>query len=367
MNALERVRNACRREPIDRVPVGPFAGFYAARLIGASLRRYVTDGQTIAEAQTALQQKTDQDIVVTAADTYYLAEGFGLTTQLYDDALPTAKGPLLSDLAEVDKLRVPDPHRDGRMPVYLDAVRGLHRALGESVAIRGTGTGPFSLAAYLLGNQAFLTRLAEIECGMAEPTDRQRIHRLLELTTEASLAFLKAQIDAGAHLIYLGDSLASADMISPAMYREYAKPYHNRIFDELRPLCRRREAFTLLHICGNNLPVLDDFVQTGVDIIEIDHKMDLGQCKQRIGERVCLIGNLDPTNTILRGTAEQVRQRSKQCLEQAGEGGGFLLGTGCFVPQDSPLENLRAMVDAAQEYHKQPARSTPGEGSTDFH
>ena len=354
MTSLERVRCACRREPTDRVPVGPFTGSCAADLLGVNLRRYVTDGHTIADAQLALQRATGQDIVVTAADTYYLAEGFGLEVDLHDDELPTAKGPLLAELEDVDHLRVPDPHRDGRMPVYIEAIQSLAQAVGEHIAIRGTGTGPLSLAAYLFGMQRFLLLLAEIESGDAGPDAERRVHQLLALTAEASAAFLKAQLLAGAHLLYLGDSLASADMISPAMYRKYAQPYHTRIFGELNPLCRERGAFTLLHICGDNTLILDDLAATGVEVLEIDHKMDLASCKQRIGERVCLIGNLDPVQIVLRGTPVDVRRESQRCLQQASEGGGFILGTGCFVPRGTPVENLRAMVEAARHHARWP-------------
>lgn len=349
MNPLERVQTACRLEAPDRVPVGPFAGFYAARLTGVSLRRYVTDGQAIAEAQIALQRAIGHDIVVTAADTYYLAQGFGLEVEFPEHALPVAKAPLLAELSDVDRLRVPGPRRDGRMPVYLDAVAALSRALGDRVAIRGTGTGPLSLAAHLFGMQRLLLTLALIEAGEADAEDERRVQQLLGLAAEAGAAFLKAQLEAGAHLIYLGDSLASCDVISPAMYRKYVHPHLSRIFAELNPLCRARGAFTLLHICGDNRLILDDLAATGAAVLEIDHKMDLGSCKERAGRRVCLIGNLDPTRVILQGTPDEVRRQSRRCIEQAASGGGFILGTGCFVPWDSPLENLRAMVQTARQ------------------
>ena len=348
MTSLERVQKACRHEITDRVPVGPFAGFYAARLTGVSLRQYVTDGEAIAKAQLALQRATGQDIVVTAADTYYLAEGFGLEVELPENALPVAKGPLFGELSEVDRLRVPDPRRDGRMPIYLKAVEVLSREAGERLAIRGTGTGPLSLAAYLFGMQRLLLTLALIETGEASAEDERQVQRLIGIAAEAGAAFLKAQLEAGAHLIYLGDSLASCDVLSPVMYRKYVHPHLARIFAELNPLCRKRGAFTLLHICGNNTLILEDLANTGVDILEIDHKMDLGMCKERIGHRICLIGNLDPAGTILRGTPEEVRRQSRRCLERAAHGGGFILGTGCFVPADSPLENLRSMVEASK-------------------
>jgi len=350
ITSLERVRTACRHEAGDRVPAGPFTGFYAARMTGIPLGKYILDGTLIADAQIELQRQTGQDIVVTAADAYYLAEGFGLKVKYYDEALPTCEEPLFTDLKAVDSLRPLDPQRDGRMPVYLDAAQQLMKRVGERIAVRGTGTGPFSIAAYLYGMQNFLALLADIELEEAEPEDERRLHRLLEITTETSLAFLKAQAESGVHLIYLGDSLCSSEMISPSMYRRFAKPYHTRIFSELKDLCRRNGSFTLLHICGNNRPVLEDFADTGVDIIEIDQKLDLVWCKQTVGDRVMLIGNLDPAGTILHGTPDDVRRESLRCIDQAGAGGGFILGTGCFVPYDSPVENLQAMTDAAQEF-----------------
>ena len=350
MTSLERVRRACRREPVDRVPVGPLAGSCAADLIGVNLRRYVTDGQAIADAQLALQRATGQDIVVTAADGYYLAEGFGLKVRLHDDALPSAEEPLLDTLDDIDRLRVPDPERNGRMPVYLEAVEILAGVVGDRLAIRGTGTGPFSVAAYLYGMQRFLLLLAEIDAGEASAEAERQVHRLLTLTAEASTAFLRAQLRLGAHLLHLGDSLASADMISPAMYRKYAQPYHARIFAAVRDECRARGAFTLLHICGDNTPVLDDFAATGADLIEIDHKLDLAVAKARIGGRVCLIGNLDPVQVLLRGQTEDVRRAAQRGLAEAAPGGGFILGTGCFVPPGTPVANLRVMVEAARDY-----------------
>lgn len=350
MNSLERVRRACLRQTSDYVPVCPFTGFNAARTANVSLRKYITDGRTIADAQIQLQRQTGQDAVVTAADTYYLAEGFGLEAVYYDDRLPTADKPLLNELSDAATLKVPNPLTDGRMPVYLDAVKYLSRELGDSVAIRGTGTGPFSVAAYLYGTQRFLLKLAEIDCGAAITDDEKNMRLLLDIATEASAAFLEAQLKAGAHLIYLGDSLASCDMVSPDMYRKYAKPYHKEIFSRLNCQCANRQAFTLLHICGDNTAIIDDLADTGVHILEIDQKMDIAECKRRIGEKVCLIGNLDPANTILNGSTKDVYKQSQKCIELAAAGGGFILGTGCFVPYESPIENLKAMVEAARNY-----------------
>ncbi len=349
MNAKERVFAAIEHRKPDVLPAGPFVGYYACEFAKKKLYDYVTDGRTIADAQYALWEALGQDIVVTAADTYYITEGFGMELDYYENELPTARKLPLSSLKDVDKLKVPDPYKDGRMHVYLEAAELLKGKLGGAVALRGTGTGPFSIAAYLLGTQDFLVKLADIMCGEAEPAEEAALHTLLGLASEATIAFLKAQIKVGVDLVYMGDSLASSNMISPAMYREFAQPYHKKVYDAVREDCRRTGAHTLLHICGDNTRMLTDFADTGVELIEIDSAMDLAVCKELVGERVALIGNLSPADTMLNGTPEQVRAQSLRCIEQT-KGSGFILGTGCFVAFRTPLENLRTMVRTAHEY-----------------
>ena len=78
--------------------------------------------------------------------------------------------------------------------------------------------------------------------------------------------------------------------------------------------------------------------------------MDLQTCKDIVGDRLSLIGNLDPTDIVLKGSVEDVEREAQVCLDVAGHGGGFILGTGCFVPLMSPLENIQQMVKTARNY-----------------
>lgn len=346
MNSLERIRQAIAHAACDRVPVGPFTGFYAARIAGTTIGRYVTDGRVIADAQYLLWQRLGHDMVITAGDTYYMAEAFGVRVDHHEHALPTARGPVLESLAGARKLRVPDPHSAGRMPVYLEAVRQLARRLGDRVAVRGTGTGPLSLASYLVGQEHLLIKLAEMTHGMASDSDQRDYAMLMDVASDTAIAFLQAQTEAGQHIAYLGDSLASCDMISPKMYRQFVLPYHQRIFAAVTDHCRRYGAHAMLHICGDDTAILDDVAASGAEMYEVDSKIDLQEAKRRIGDRLCLIGNLNPVGSLLHGTAEAVRKEAQACLAVASHGSGFILGTGCFVAWDTPLENLQAMVRA---------------------
>jgi uroporphyrinogen decarboxylase len=88
---------------------------------------------------------------------------------------------------------------------------------------------------------------------------------------------------------------------------------------------------------------------TGADILELDAKVDLSTAKQRVGRRVCLMGNLDPVECLWRGTPAQVTQAAHAAIAAARQGGGFILGSSCEVPGAAPRENLRAVITAARQ------------------
>ncbi len=227
--------------------------------------------------------------------------------------------------------------------MVLEATRLVRKAVGDEVAIRTPGTGPFALASYFVGTQEFLIEVGMAKAGLpgSEPA---AIHQALDLAADALIAFGKACVDAGADLLHCGDSLASCDVISPADYEEWAFPYERKVLQAWKAY----GAKTLLHICGDSSEVLDLYAETGADVIEVDHKVDLALARSIVGDRASVIGNVDPVTVLLQGTPEQVecgigglpRGRSGRRATSS--------APGCVVPRITPLENVRAMVEAAR-------------------
>jgi uroporphyrinogen decarboxylase len=343
VSSRELVLETLGQRPTERVPVGPMMMDLGATVIDAPIGLFCSDPDVMARGQLALYEQVGQDIIFVGCDNYYIAEGFGCVAELPPDETPHLLRPPLERIADVDDLRVPDPLTDGRMPVMLEATRIVRKAVGDEVAIRTPGTGPFALASYFIGTQEFLIEVGMAKAGMPE-SEPEAIHRALDLAADALIAFGKACVDAGADLLHCGDSLASCDVISPADYEEWAFPYERKVIQAWKEYGAR----TLLHICGDSSKVLDLYAQTGADIIEVDHKVDLALARSIIGSRACVIGNVDPVTVLLQGTTEHVRAASLECLA-AGRGRGYVLGSGCVVPRITPLENVRAMVQAARE------------------
>jgi uroporphyrinogen decarboxylase len=345
MNSLERVRLAATGRPADRVPVGPYLANWTARWAGFPLSAYCTDGRVMAEAQLLALERLGQDIVFPDSDNYYLAEGFGCRAHIPVDDIPSLAQPAVEGLEQVFDLEVPDPYRDGRMPVILEAIERIHDQVGDEVPIRVPGTGPFAVASYLVGVERFLLELALVRDDR-DDVRRQALERMLELTTQALMRFGLAEIKAGAHLVQCGDSLASASVISPEMFQRWVLPYHQRVFRAWK----EAGAITVLHVCGNNSRILHLLAETGADIVAVDHLVDLRLAKATIGGQVCLIGNLAPVETMLQGTQAMVAVQARECLAAAAGGGGYILGTGCEVPLDTPVENLEALVQVGKAH-----------------
>lgn len=345
MTSRERVVRAINRQPTDVIPVAPFMFDLAANYYGVSVGEFSIDGRVMADAQVALHEELDQDVIFVGVDNYYIAAGFGCEIDIPDDEIPHLAKPAVASIGNVYSLTVPDPLTDGRMPVMLEATRRLREMLGDSICIRTPGTGPFALASYFIGTQEFLIEvgLAEAELPEANP---EAIHHALDLAAEALIEFGKACWDAGADLLHCGDSLSSCDMISPAQYEKWAFPYQKKVIQAWRDYGAR----TLLHICGNSTKVLDLYADTGTDVVEIDHKVDLAYAKQRIGDRTCLLGNVDTVSALLLGTPDDVRLASQRCIDEAAGGGAFMLGSGCMVPRTTPVENVKAMVEVARSH-----------------
>ena len=173
MSSRDLVLRTLDRQPTDRVPVGPMMMDLGAAVIDAPIGRFCSDPDLMARGQLALYEQIGQDIIFIGCDNYYIAEGFGCVDRAARRRDPAPREPPLERIGDVGDLEVPDPLTDGRMPVMLEATRLVRQAVGDEVAIRTPGTGPFALASYFIGTQEFLIEIGMANAGMAESEPRR--------------------------------------------------------------------------------------------------------------------------------------------------------------------------------------------------
>ena len=151
-------------------------------------------------------------------------------------------------------------------------------------------------------------------------------------------------------MLRINDSVGSMSVISPRHWREFVFPHLKDLCGTLHAWCPGARLYC--HICGNVLPIVEDLVEAGLDCIgPLD---PLGgffpaEVRARVGDAVALMGGVN-TLTLLRGTPAEVLAAARACIRQAGERGGFLLGSGCVVPRGAPRENLLALAEAARRH-----------------
>ena len=339
MTSLERVQAVFRGEVPDRLPVIPQGFMFSMRTAGYSIGQVNRSPAKMAEAHRISQEKYGYDGCVVDVDDATLAEACGARVifRENDVAAVDEHHPVLEDLRDIDHLRLPDPLKDGRICEWLETVERLKQSIGDHVFILGRADqGPFSLLSLLRGTQDFMMDLLD-----EEP---EVIHHALEWATEAHLRFAKAQIMAGADATSMGDAYASADLVSPKIYRDFAYPYEKKVVEGMKEF---KKPYSI-HICGNATKIIDLMGNTGAQLLEIDWKTDMGLARRSVPASTVLMGNIDPSDPMCIGTPEKVTRQIQEMLVKT-KGKNLIISSGCALGANTKPENMEAMVASARK------------------
>jgi MtaA/CmuA family methyltransferase len=333
MNSLERLRRRLRGEPVDRPPNFDIFMQRAAHHVGRPLARYYLDHGVLVEANLAVLEAFDLDIVQSISDPYREAADMGLDVEFPENALPIRRAPLLQSPHDLGRLRAVAPEDGRRMSDRLAAVRLLREKVGGDVPVMGWVEGAFALAAVLRGDVALLLDIH----------DRPEwLKDLLELLVEPQIAFARAQVAAGAHILGLGDSMGS--LVSPRQYREFVLPYEQRILGA----AKEAGAIPRLHICGDTNHLLPDMAKSNAAIVDLDWMVDLGAAAETFGpDGPAPCGNFDPVAVMLQGTPAEIAEAVRRCAALGGP--RHISAAGCEVPDGTPDANLLAQARALRE------------------
>jgi MtaA/CmuA family methyltransferase len=167
-------------------------------------------------------------------------------------------------------------------------------------------------------------------------------HRLLAHLTKIVTDFALAQVEAGADMIGAGD--AAASLVSPAMYRQFALPYEQRVCQALH----NAGSLVKLHVCGNTTKLLHDMAQCGADLYNVDHLVPLARAREVYAAHgACFKGNLDPVRQVMQATPDECRAWAQEAIAKGTAGGArYMLSAGCEIPAATSDEVLAAFCDA---------------------
>jgi len=333
MNSCDRFVRRLKGESVDRPPNFDIMMTFAAHYINKPLSRYYLDYRVLCEANFAVMEAFELDIVQAISDPYREAADLGAKIEFPRNGLPICKEPLLKEEKTLKKLFPVDPAAGKRMNDRLEAVALFKNKVGRQVPIMGWVEGALAEAADLRGVSTLMMDLFERPDWVKE---------ILEFCVEMEINFARAQISAGADIIGLGDSVVS--QISPAQYEEFGLPYQKRIFSAVKEM----GAIPRLHICGNTSLILKQMAQSGAEIIDLDWMVDFGYAARLYGDYPVLCGNFDPVAVLLQSTPGNVKSETLKCLQTGGS--RCISMAGCEVPYDTPYENLLAQAGALKEF-----------------
>lgn len=268
------------------------------------------------------------------------------TTQKIDTTVswPTG-GPLDHPVrirSDWNNYEVPDPYARGRMEPVETAVK----LAGDHLAIIGSVSGPYSHGSWITGLDAMSLMFYD---------DPALAHEILDAIAEWDIAVGQQMVGIGVDVLLIAEDMGAnqGPLMSMAHFREFVLPYFAKVVSAFR----RLGVPVIMHNDGRIWNFLDDLVATGINAyhpIERSAGMDLGIVKQKYGDRICPIGNVDNKKILREGTVAEVEQQVIACLRQAAPGGGYILASDHSLNNGQKIENIIAMFEAANKYGRYP-------------
>jgi [methyl-Co(III) methanol-specific corrinoid protein]:coenzyme M methyltransferase len=240
---------------------------------------------------------------------------------------PYADGDL-SDLAYPENFL-----EKGRFPVYKEQFKILKDKLGDEVAVFGETEGAWTAACNLVGTEQFLKWSFK---------QKEKVQQVIDTTKEVVIDAINWAFDQGADYYVLAEPASGPALMSPKTWKEFVLPMMSDIVAKVKgPI--------VLHVCANTDLIIPMMCDTGVAGISIEEKADLKTAVKVAHEKgVKVFGNVATATTLFMGTPEDCYKEAIACLEN----GTDFLTPGCGIAPGSPLENVRQMRKARDDYFK---------------
>ncbi len=341
----DRFLRALLRQPVDVTPVWMMrqAGRYlpeyrATREKAGSFMDLCMNPELACEVTLQPLERFPLDAAILFSDILTIPDAMGLGLYFSEGEGPRFERPV-RDKAAIDALGVPDP--EDSLRYVMDAVRTIRRELDGRVPLIGFSGSPWTLATYMV--EGATTKTFARSKGMLYDAP-ELMHALLGKLADAVIAYLNAQIAAGAQAVMVFDTWGGS--LTPKDYQAFSLAYMQRIVDGLTREADGRKVPVILFTKGGG-QWLELMAETGCDALGLDWTTDIGEARQRVGHKVALQGNLDPCT--LYASPDAIRQAVGGILESYGPGTGHVFNLGHGIHPAIPPEHAGAMIEAVHE------------------
>jgi uroporphyrinogen decarboxylase len=332
MTSLERTLRFIRNQPVDRRPVHPIIMRWAARYARVPYRDFCLDHRVKCDAMIQCADDFDLDWVTVMSDPYAEAEAFGIQVEYPENDLPKDVGGHATDVAAASLLEPYAISGNRRLENRIEEIREFSRRVGDRLFIVGWVEGP-------IAEYADLRTASKAALDLYDAPEA--VHRTMDVIVASAKVFIEAQVDAGAHCIGIGDAFAS--QIGPTFYDEFVFARERAMVEHIHA----NGALAKLHICGDTTPILPRMLQTGADIVDVDHMVGtMSVIAKEMAEAQVLCGKCDPVSVVQDGTTERIEAEVAKDIAEAD--GRCIVSAGCEITPGTSEENMRALRAAAE-------------------
>jgi len=341
MSRNDRFLKACRGEKTDCTPVwfmrqaGRYMKAYRDIRERFSLMEMFKNPDLSAEITLQPIRAFPVDAAIIFADILLPLEGMGIGFDFQEKAGPVITKPL-RDIGDIQTLRVADPEAD--LGFVLESLRRVRAEIDGKLPLIGFAGAPFTLAGYAIEGGSSHNHLKTKQLMYHHP---DAWHLLMEKLCDTLVAYLKAQVKAGAQVIQIFDSWVGC--LSPSDYRRYVLPYSRRIFAELR-----EEGVPAIHFGTATAGLLSLMAEAGGDVIGVDWRISLSDARRLVGDGVGLQGNLDPI--ALLAPRELLLRKADEVLVDAQGSRSHIFNLGHGLLPSTPEDAVKALTDFVHEY-----------------
>lgn len=333
-----RFLRALRRENVDKTPIWLMrqAGRYLPeyRRLRARAKNFLTMVKTPELAcEITLQPlaRFPLDAAIIFSDILTIPDAMGLGLHFIENEGPRFANPLRTR-EDINALHLPAADE---LSYVMEAIRLTRRELADKVPLIGFSGSPWTLATYMIEGGAS-KNFSLIKRWLF--TDPEGLHQLLQLLAQAVADYLLAQIDAGAQTVMIFDTWGG--ILTPRDYCACSLEYMKEIIH----LLRAQSAIPIILFTKNGGQWLEIMADSGCDALGIDWMTDLKQARHRVGNKVALQGNMDPS--LLYAPPQRIQQEVTEILQNYGEGPGHIFNLGHGMLPDIPVEHVAALVEA---------------------
>ena len=337
MDLIENLKAALNGEEVEKVPAisataaAVEEAFPAAGVTWPDAHK---DAEQMAKLGVSLHEQVGLECARIPFDLTAEAEAFGCEVDLGDmENTPTLRSNAPID--DTDDLEVPDDFvNNGRLPVILKSIEILKNEYPDVPVVVGMA-GPFTLTGHLLGVEDLVKMLK---------TDSFVVEDAVDVALEAQIELVDAFNESGVDVICVADPTSSPELLDPNDFSEFAQP-------ALEDLSAEMEMESILHICGNSRPILEDMLDCGFNGISVEEAVNMEEAQELradIDADTVMVGNISTSQTLFSKTPADVKAEVTQALER----GTNVLAPSCGIAPKSPLANLKAFVEARDEFYQ---------------